>query len=79
MTSQSLKTGTRIETHGIPGMGGFPAVSPERATIARWTKACGPVPNEIRGNGGWHIVRFADGGQLCVHESRFRVADNRAA
>jgi hypothetical protein len=26
--------------------------------------------------GGWHIIKFADGGMLCVHEDGFRVIDN---
>ena len=30
------------------------------------------------GESGWHIVKFADGGKLCAHESGFRVIDNRA-
>jgi hypothetical protein len=66
-----IKTGTRIEMHGTPAFPGFPGVAPERATIARWTKVSGPIKS------GWHIVRFADGGSLCVHETRFRVIDNR--
>jgi hypothetical protein len=75
---QTLKTGTRIELHGTPAMAGFPGVAPEKATIARWTKVNGPIPNHVSPtNPGWHIVRFADGGGLCVHESRFRVIDNR--
>ncbi|UFX42080.1 hypothetical protein HAP47_0022735 [Bradyrhizobium sp. 41S5] len=69
--SQSLKTGSRIELHGTPAIGGFPSVAPEVAKIARWTAASGPIQP------GWHIVKFADGGRLCVHESRFRVISNR--
>jgi hypothetical protein len=68
----TLKTGTRIEMHGAPAIPGvFPGVAPEQAKIARWTKVSGPRKE------GWHIVAFADGGALCVHESRFRVVDNR--
>lgn len=74
---QSLKAGTRVETHGLPAFAGFPGVAPEVLTIARWTKISGPIPNDIRGKKGWHIVRFADGGKLCMHESNFRVIDNR--
>ena len=66
-----LKTGTRIELRGTPAMGCFPGVAPETATIGRWTRISGPRMSE------YHIVRFADGGQLCVHESRFRIVDNR--
>ena len=69
----TLKRGTRIEMHGTPAFPGFPGVAPERATIAPWRKISGPRMD------GWHIVRFDDGGALCVHESRFRVIDNRAA
>lgn len=69
---QTLKAGTRIELHGTPACGGFPSVPPEKATIGRWnTRRNGPT------NPGWHLVRFDDGGQLIVHESRFRVIDNR--
>lgn len=69
----SLKSGTRIEFHGTPAMGGFPAVAPEQAKIARLRAENLPLPGI-----GWHIVQFADGGKLCAHESRFRVIDNRA-
>lgn len=77
--NQTLKAGTRIETKGFPALGGFPAVSPEKATIARWRKAYddGGGPNMVRGNPGWHAVKFDDGGILMTHESRFRVIDNR--
>ena len=72
---QSIKTGTRIEMHGTPAMG----VAPEAAKIARWTAVNGWLKNHVSPtNGGWHIVKFADGGKLCVHETRFRVTDNRA-
>lgn len=70
----SLKPGTRIELHGTPAMGGFGAVAPERATIARWCAISGPredVP-------GYHAVKFSDGGKMLVHESQFRIIDNRA-
>ena len=74
MAKQTLKTGTRIELQGTPAMGGFPAVAPEQATIARWTARSGSIKNHVSPtNGGWHLVKFADGGKLCVHESRFRV------
>lgn len=79
MSSQSIKAGTRIETIGTPACGGFPGVAPEMATIARWSAVNGPVKNHVRSNGGWHIVKYASGGKLCVHESGFRVIDNRAA
>jgi hypothetical protein len=87
--SQTIKAGTRIELHGTPAMGGFPGVAPEQATIGRWTKANGPMKNDIGhwdgtthvypGNPGWHVIVFADGGKLLAHETRFRVIDNRAA
>jgi hypothetical protein len=63
-----MKTGTRIE---LPIA--YPGIAPEQATIARWTKKSGPreaMP-------GWHIVKFADGGKLLVHESGFCVINNR--
>jgi len=75
----TLKPGTRIELNGTPAMGGFPGVSPEQAVIGRWTKVNGPIKNHVSpNNGGWHVVKFSDGGGLLVHESRFRVTDNRA-
>lgn len=64
-----LKPGTRIEMNGSPAIDGFLAVPPEQAKIARWCKDSGPRENMP----GWHIVRFANGARLCVHESRFRV------
>jgi hypothetical protein len=79
---QTIKAGTRVQLHGTPAMGGFPAVPPEPATIARWTKVSGDVPNHLTPasptNGGWHVVQFSDGGKLLAHETRFRVIDNRA-
>lgn len=77
MTKQTLKAGTRIELHGRAAFPGFPGVAPEAATIARWTKANGPVKNHVHELSGWHIVQFTGGGALCVHESGFRVTDNR--
>jgi len=78
--TQTLKAGTRIELHGTPAFPGFPGVAPERAVIARWTAANGPIKNHVSPtNGGWHIVRYSDGGTLTVHESNFRVIDNRPA
>lgn len=66
----TLKAGTRIELHGTPAMD----VAPEQAVIARWTARNGAIRNHVSPtNGGWHIVKFADGGQLCVHETNFRV------
>jgi hypothetical protein len=64
VAKQTLKAGTRIEINGLP--------APARATIDRWPTALGPIFK------GWHIVKFADGGKLCVHESRFRVIDSRS-
>ena len=69
-----MRPGTKIELHGTPAISGFPAVSPEIAIIVRWN---------VRINGpretmpGWHIVRFAGGDKSCIHETRFRVIDNR--
>jgi len=74
---QSIKAGTRIELLGTPAMGDFPAVPPEAAVIGRWTARNGAHVNRVHkdGEAGWHVVRFADGGGLMVHESRFRVID----
>lgn len=65
-----MTTGTHIEVFGFDFDG---TATFEAAVIARWTKISGPRMD------GWHIVRFADGGKLMCHESRFRVVDNRAA
>ena len=66
-----LKSGTRIELHGTPAFPGFPGVVAEQALIARAGKRRQSLP------AGYHVVKFKDGGMLCVHESRFRVIDNR--
>jgi hypothetical protein len=68
-----MRHGTRIEFYGTPAMGSFPSVAPEQATICRPRKENLPPPGP-----GWHVVKFADGGKLYAHESRFRVIDNRA-
>jgi hypothetical protein len=47
----------------------------EMATIGRWTKVNGPVKNHVHGMSGWHVVCFADGGELVVHEDCFSVFD----
>jgi hypothetical protein len=79
-TKQTLKAGTRIEFPGLPAFPGFPGVAPHTATISRWTAVNGAVKNHVSPtNGGWHVVRFEDGGQLLAHESGFRVIDNRGA
>lgn len=76
-TKQTIKAGTRIEFPGTPAIGTWPAVPLEQATIARWTKVSGERKNHIREHPGWHVVKFADGGMLCAHESGFRVIENR--
>lgn len=69
-----LKFGTRIETHGCPAMAGFPAVFGESGKIVKPRAESLPLPGP-----GWYIIKFdRDGAKLCVHESRFRVIDNRA-
>lgn len=67
-TQMTLKAGTRIEVQGWDLS--FNETW-EPAKIARPRKDEGSPP-------GYHIVAFADGGRLNVHESRFRVTDNRA-
>lgn len=72
-TAQTIKTGTRIEVFNAPSVG------PELATIGRWTKANGSIKNHVSPtNGGWHVIRFDDGGKLLMHESGFRIISNRA-
>jgi hypothetical protein len=77
--TQSIKAGTRIEFHGTPAIGGFPAVAPEGATIGRWIRKNGSIKNHINPTcGGWHVVKFDNGsGTLIAHESRFRIISNR--
>lgn len=66
---QTLKTGTRIQMLNRDA---------EIASIGRWTSINGPIKNHVAPhNGGWHLVRFDDGGSLIVHEEAFRVIDNR--
>ena len=67
----TLKPGTRIELRGTPAFPGFPGVAPEMARVARGRPENGEMPE------GYHVVRFSDGGKLCVHESNFRIVDNR--
>ena len=70
----NLQPGTRIETKGTPAFAGFPGVSPERAKIAKPRAENLPLPGP-----GWYIVQFeGDRAKLCMHESSFRVVDNRA-
>lgn len=69
-----MKYGTRAETIGTPAMGGFPGVAPEAITLVKPRKGEGTPA----GLTGWHIIQFADGGRLCMHETGFRVIDNRA-
>lgn len=66
-----MKNGTRIEVQGW-AMNGTTTWEP--AVIAKPRKVNLPLPGA-----GWHLVKFSDGGKLCIHESRFRVTDNRAA
>jgi hypothetical protein len=61
----AIKTGTRVSCSYAMG---------DRrvtGTIARATKASHPLL-------GWHIVKFDDGGKMCVHGSQITVTDNRA-
>jgi hypothetical protein len=75
-----FKAGTRIEMHGMDAFPGFPGVAPEHAVIGRWVERInGPRDGKISPANGWHVVKFADGGCLLSHETRFRVIDNRGA
>jgi hypothetical protein len=67
---QTIKTGTRIQMLNQDA---------ELATIGRWKAVNGPIKNHISPtNGGWHVVRFDDGGGLLAHEGSFRIIGNRA-
>jgi hypothetical protein len=75
MSNRTLKAGTRIELLGTPQIGVFSKVAPERGVICRRRVGEGGPPHL-----GWYIVRFdSDGGRPCVHESRFRIINNREA
>lgn len=64
-----MKCGTRIE---VQGWDIDHKETWEPARIARRPKGAGNYP------AGYHCVRFeVDGARLAVHESRFRVIDNR--
>jgi hypothetical protein len=66
-----LKAGTRIEVRVYDGAP-IPRFDP--AKIGRRTKdTCtwAEMP-------GWYPVTYPDGARLTVHESRFRVVDNRS-
>lgn len=75
---QTLKAGTRAQTFGTKSFAGFPGVAPEAITICKPRKGEG-TPRGIDGKplDGWHLIKFADGGRLCMHETGFRVIDNR--
>lgn len=73
VSTTALKPGTIIEFYGTPAFADWPGVAPERARIVKPRARNLPLPGP-----GWHIVRFNDGGGLCVHQSSFRVIDNRA-
>lgn len=62
----ATRYGTRIEFDTR-----WPGVIPQRAKIVR------PRRGESTPGPEWHIIQFDDGGKLCVHESNFRIVDNR--
>jgi hypothetical protein len=65
-----VKPGARLWTKGLPAFAGFPGVAPEEVTIVRWRdRVHGPQDQWL----GWHIVEFADGGRLCMHEGNLEV------
>jgi hypothetical protein len=75
--ARQIKTGTRIE---VSGMGlDFHAVW-YPAKIGRWHRSCLRVePGQFDAKAaGYHPVTYDDGGKLLVHETSFRVVDNRA-
>ena len=64
-----MKTGTRIEVSGITTEW---QETWEPARITRKMAYMHPIPE------GYHPVKFAaDGARLMVHETNFRVVDNR--
>ena len=69
-----MKAGTRVEIiiHKMDGGSDY-----EGGKVARWTKQMG---SRDRLPAGYHPVRFdADNAVLMLHETHFRVTDNRAA
>ena len=57
----TIKCNRNYMTTGTPSFGGFWAVAPERIKVLR---------RDNHHQGEWYIVRFDDGGKLCMHESR---------
>jgi hypothetical protein len=74
--TKSIKTGTRIEVRGI-GLDFDTVWYP--AKIGRWHPSCLRLrPGEFDAKAaGYHPVTYDDGCRLLVHESSFRVVDNR--
>ena len=63
-TMSDAKPGTICETRPAAG------IAPERVTIMRPRKAHMPLPGP-----DWFIVKFADGGGLCMHRDALRVVE----
>lgn len=51
-------------TKGTPACGGFPGVSPERIKILRRAHGVTGIASDL-----WFIVRYDDGGRICMHAS----------
>jgi hypothetical protein len=60
-----MKAGTQIEVLGHDFAGN---------TVYEAATICRPRKSELPLRDGYHVIRFADGGKLCAHESRMRVA-----
>jgi hypothetical protein len=68
---QQLKTGTRIEVSGM-STNFEPVWYP--AKIGRWHASFRAIDKPA----GYRPVTYDDGGKLLVHETSFRVVDNRS-
>lgn len=65
MTTAQIKRNRTYLTIGTPACGGFPGVSPERIKVLRRADVRTSIPNDP-----WYVVRFDDGGKVCMHASR---------
>jgi len=61
MNASKYRIGTKVEIKG-----GWPGIPDETVTIVHPPRYALPLPSCE-----WCIVKFADGGTLCVHQSRF--------
>lgn len=64
-TGAAIKRNRHYMTAGTPACGGFHGVSPERVKILRRADGVTGIAGDP-----WFIVRYDDGGTVCMHASR---------